>query len=77
MEDVKIKLAVFWLIFFGVMVISPILEPYLPGFIEEIIGGPPGGELMTAEIILLLAILMLIPLVMAILSLTLKDSINR
>ena len=77
MEDVKMKLAVFWLVFFSVMVISPILELYLPGFVEEIIAGEPGGEPMTAEIILFLAIMMLIPPAMAVLSLTLKDSINR
>ena len=59
------------------MVISPILELYLPGFVEGIVAGELGGEPMTAEIILFLAIMMLIPPVMAVLSLTLKDSINR
>ncbi|MFQ6127266.1 MAG: DUF6326 family protein [Candidatus Heimdallarchaeota archaeon] len=73
----KIKLAMLWLVFFCVMILNPTLELYLPGFIEDIIAGESGGEPITAELILLLAIITLIPPVMAVLSLTLKDSINR
>jgi len=53
------------------------LELYLPGFIEEIIAGEVGGSPITPELLLALAILMLIAPVMAFLSLTLKNSINR
>jgi O-antigen/teichoic acid export membrane protein len=77
MEDVKIKLAMLWLVFFCVMIVTPTLELYLPGFIEDIIAGESGGEPITAEVILLLAIITLIPPIMAVLSITLKDSINR
>jgi hypothetical protein len=77
MENVKTKLAVFWLVFFCAMVATPILELYLPGFIEDIIAGEMEGIQLTAEMILFLAIVMLIPPVMAVLSITLKDSINR
>jgi uncharacterized membrane protein len=77
MEDVKIKLAMLWLVFFCVMIVTPTLELYLPGFIEDIIAGESGGEPITAEVILLLAIITLVPPVMAVLSITLKDSINR
>jgi len=59
------------------MILGPTLELYLPGFIEDIIAGESGGEPITAELILLLAIITLIPPVMAVLSITLKDSINR
>ena len=77
MENVKTKLAVLWLVFFCVMTVIPILELYLPGFIESIIAGESGWGAITAEVILLNAFLTLIPPVMAVLSLTLKDSINR
>jgi hypothetical protein len=73
----KMKLAVLWLVFFCVMIVMPTLELYLPGFIEDIIAGESEGEPITAGLILLLAIITLIPPVMAILSITLKDSINR
>jgi len=59
------------------MVTVPILELYLPGYVEDIIAGEAEGEPITAEVILLLAIIMVIPPVMAVLSITLKDSINR
>ena len=77
MENVKTKLAVLWLVFFCVMNVIPLLELYLPGFIEDIIAGESGYGAITAELILLMAIITLIPPVMAVLSLTLKDSINR
>jgi O-antigen/teichoic acid export membrane protein len=77
MENVKTKMAVLWLVFFCAMVLIPTFELYLPGFIEDIIAGESGGEPITAEAILLLAIITLIPPVMAVLSITLKDSINR
>jgi len=77
MEDVKMKLAVFWLVFFCAMIVVPALELYLPGFVEDIMAGEAGGAPITAEMILLMAILTLIPPVMAVLSITLKGSINR
>ena len=73
----KTKLAMLWLVFFCVMILTPTLELYLPGFIEDIIAGESEGEPITAGLILLLAIITLIPSVMAVLSITLKDSINR
>jgi len=77
LENVKTKIAVLWLVFFCTMVTVPILELYLPGYVEDIIAGEAEGEPITAEVILLLAIIMVIPPVMAVLSITLKDSINR
>ena len=76
-EDVKIKLAVLWLIFFCSMIMTPILELYVPGFVEDIIAGTIIGEKEVTAMILLLAILTLIPLIMAILSITLKNKANR
>jgi len=77
MENVKTKLAVFWLAFFCVMIMTPILELYLPGFIEELIVGEMAGSKITPELILVLAIMPMIAPVMAVLSLTLKDKANR
>jgi len=73
----KMKLAVLWLVFFCVMITMPTLELYLPDYIADIITGETGGIQITTELILLLAIVMLIPPVMAFLSFTLKGSINR
>ncbi len=77
MEDWKIKIAVLWLVFECGAIATPILELYLPGFVEGLVAGEAGGSQITPELILVLAIGLLIPPVMAFLSLTLKDSINR
>ena len=77
MGNVKTKLAVFWLVFFCVMVVTPSLELYLPGFIDGLIVGEAMGMEITAGLILFLAVVMLIPPVMAVLSITLKYSTNR
>ena len=77
MEDWKIKISVLWLVFECGAIAIPILELYLPGFAEELVAGEVGGRQITPELILVLAIGLLIPPVMAFLSLTLKDSINR
>ena len=74
---VKIKLAVLWLAFFCAMIIMPTMDLYRPGYIDEIISGGPGWEPMTAEQILFFAIIMLIPPIMAVVSITLKDKANR
>jgi hypothetical protein len=59
------------------MNVIPLLELYLPGFLENIIAGELEVGAITPEYILLMASLTLIPPVMAVLSITLKDSINR
>jgi len=48
-----------------------------PGVIEQIMAGEIEGMQIGPEILLLFAIILLVPLVMAFLSLTLKNSINR
>jgi hypothetical protein len=48
-----------------------------PGVIEHIMEGELYGMQLTPELILGTTVMMLVPLVMAFLSLTLKDSINR
>jgi len=77
MEDWKIKIAVLWLVFECFSLLTAILELWEPGFIEGLIAGEIAGIQLTPEMILVFAIILVIPPVMAFLSLTLKDSINR
>ena len=78
MEDLKIKLAVFWLFIAVTMSANTILYLIVPGVIDEIRAGEIVGMQAGAELILGMAIAYYwVPLVLAILSLTLKDRINR
>ena len=77
MEDWKTKIAALWVVYEFGGVWLPMLELYLPGFIEEITSGEMGGNPITPELLLMLAILMLIAPIMTFLSLTLKNTINR
>ena len=52
-------------------------ELSLPGYVEEIISGFHEGVPVTPEFMLVLAFIAITPLVMAVLSLTLKDKANR
>jgi len=53
------------------------LYSFEPGVMEQINAGELVGNQTTPELLLVFAIIFLIPLVMAFLSLTLKDSTNR
>ena len=78
MEDVKIKLAVFWLFIAVAMSANTILYLIVPGVIDEIRAGEIVGMQAGAELILGMAIVYYwVPLVMAVISLTLKDKANR
>jgi len=74
----KIKLAVFWLFMAVTMSANTILYFVVPGVIDEIRAGEIVGMQAGAELILGMAIAYFwVPLVMAVLSLTLKDKANR
>ncbi len=77
MEDWKIKISVLWLFSVVAFLAHQILALLEPGVIAGIMAGEVEGMRIGPELILLFAILFLIPLIMAFLSLTLKDSINR
>jgi hypothetical protein len=66
LEDWKIKIAVLWIIMEFCMVTVSIVGQDMPGFMPE-----------TSEMRLVLAVSLLIPPVMAFLSLILKDSVDR
>ena len=66
LEDWKVKIAVLWFLFEFCMIVVSIVGQDMPGFVPE-----------TPELRLVLAVSLLIPPVMAFLSLALKDSVNR
>jgi len=77
MEDVKIKLSVLWLFGEVTLLTFLVLEFMEQGVIQGIIAGDMKGLPLGPETLLFYAVSLLIPLVMAFLSLTLKDSVNR
>lgn len=77
MEDWKIKITVLWLFAAVAFLAHQILVLMEPGIIAQLMAGEAEGQKIGPELILSFAILMLVPMVMAFLSLTMKDSINR
>ena len=78
MEDVKIKLAVLCLFIAVTMSANTILYFIVPGVIDEVRAGEVVGMQVGPELILTMAIAYYwVPLVMAVLSLTLKDKANH
>ncbi len=77
MEDLKIKLAVLWIFEAVSWSAYAVLMFMLPGAIEEIMAGEIGGDPISEGVLLAFALFWLIPLTMAVMSLTLKDSANR
>jgi FtsH-binding integral membrane protein len=73
----KVRLAVLWLFsevsFIGVMALTFLK----PGIMEQVISGEIQGMKIGQEILLFYAFIVLFPLVMAFVSITVKDSINR
>ena len=77
MEDVKIKLTISWLFIAISMTANTILYFTVPGIIDEVMTGKIVGMQTIPELILVMAIAYFwIPLVLALLSVTLKDKIN-
>lgn len=74
-SGVRIKLAVLWLI--TEFLVFHVLLFLKPGVIDGIIAGEIEGMQIGPEMLLFFAVVYLIPLAMAYLSLTLKDSANR
>ena len=76
-EDVKIKLAVLWIFNAVAMSAYFIVGLMLSGAIEGVIAGDLLGLPIDETSLLMIALLLIIPLTMAFLSLILRDSINR
>jgi hypothetical protein len=77
LEDWKIKISMLWLFAAVAVLAHQILMLMEPGIIAQLMAGEAEGLKIGPEMILVFSILMLAPLVMAFLSLTLKDSMNR
>ena len=77
MEDWKIKISMLWLFASIAFLAHQILVLMEPGIIAHLMAGEAEGQKIGPELILFFAILMLVPMLMAFLSLTLKDSMNR
>lgn len=77
LEDWKIKISVLWLFASIAFLAHQILLLMEPGIIANLMAREAEGQKIVPELILFFAILMLVPMLMAFLSLTLKYSINR
>ncbi len=74
----KIRLAILWLFVAITMSASTMLYFIVPGVIDEIRAGKIVGMQATPELLLVMAIMYYwVPLVMSVLSITLKDKANR
>lgn len=77
MEDWKIKISVLWLFASIAFLGHQIIVLMEPGVIAQLMAGEAEGQKITPGTILFSSILILVPMTMAFLSLTLKDSLNR
>ena len=78
MEDWKIKISVLWLFKDIALLTALTLGSLEPGVLEKFLStGTISGIKIGPEVLLLFALLVLVPLIMAFLSLILKGSINR
>jgi len=78
LEDWKIKISVLWLFDAVALLAYMTLGSLEPDVLQQFLDtGEIGGIKIGPEVLLLLAILFLVPLIMAFLSLTLKNSTNR
>ena len=77
MDDWRIKITALWLFASVAFLAHQILVLMEPGIIAQLMAGEAEGQKIGPELLLSFAILMLVPLVMAILSLTQEDSMNR
>jgi hypothetical protein len=78
MEDWKIKVSVLWLFIDIAYIVDVILGIMEPGGLQQFLNtGQIGGITMGPEVLFVLAIALLVPLVMAFLSLVLRNSANR
>jgi len=75
--NVKIKIAALWIALMFLYIYADIKSFFQPGIIEQIIAGEVAGILITPTLLWATAILMSIPGVMVLLSLTLKPQANR
>ena len=77
MEDVQITISALWVAVMLSSLMGDVLLFHEPGIIEQMIAGEVEGMKMTRKGLLPIAIFMVIPIVMVVLSLTLNYPVNR
>ena len=78
MEDWKIKVSLLWLIYETALSAYMSLGTLMPNVLKDFIDtGKLTGIEVTPEILLLFAVLLMVPLVMAFVTIALRDVINR
>jgi hypothetical protein len=78
LEDWKIRVAVLWLIDTGAALLAGVGALLQPNAMQQFLAtGEFQGSILSSELLLLLGILLWVPFVMAFLSVTLKNPINR
>jgi len=77
LEDWKIKVSLLWMFKIVADLVSGILVLLEPDVIDMIRAGELYGEALGPDVLLVLAVMLLVPLVMAFLTLALKGSANR
>ena len=78
MEDWKIRVAVLWLIDTGAALVAAMGSLFEPNALQQFLAtGEFNGSMVSPELELIVAILLWVPFVMAFLSVTLKNPINR
>jgi hypothetical protein len=76
LEDWRIKISVLWLFASIAFLAHQIIVLMEPGIIAQLMAGMAEGQKISPGMILFFAILMLVPMIMAFLSLNLKNSLN-
>ncbi|MDN5309799.1 MAG: hypothetical protein PWP14_1193 [Methanolobus sp.] len=77
MEDWKIRTSVLWLFASVAFLAHQVIVLMEPGVIAQLMAGEAEGQRISPGMILFFSILILVPMVMAFLSLTLRDPLNR
>jgi hypothetical protein len=78
LEDWKIKVSVLWLFYTTAFLTVLSLGSMEPGVLQTFLStGEIAGMEVTSEVLFVLAVLILVPLIMAFLSLAVKDAVNR
>ncbi len=73
----KVKIFALWMFYIVLFLTVLVLGLFGPGGIQMVMSGEIGGVNLTSEYLTGAAVSLLIPVVMAFLALSLKDSINR
>jgi hypothetical protein len=77
-DDWRVKISVLWLFYTTAFLAALALGTLEPGILNQFLDtGEIGGLKVGQDLLFLFAVLILVPLVMAFLSLTLRDSITR